>query len=53
MYTNTTWATEIKKVRKISREKRIVKLKFLQLSLLNSEKFYFGGCSCQKSLNFS
>jgi len=30
----------------------MVKLKFLQLSMLNSVKFYFGGCSCQKTFNF-
>jgi len=31
----------------------MIKLKFLQLTMLNSEKFYFGGCSCQKTFNFS
>jgi len=34
-------------------KKRIVKLKFLQLSMLNNGKFYFGGCSCQETFNFS
>jgi len=28
-------------------------IKFLQLSMLNIGKFYFGDCSCQKTFNFS